>query len=139
MFAPFPDEDDDGGGGSGTQPYSKGANWDGLGVALNLNVEIVRCSPCPTDGIITSATIESDVVGSCTIEVWKTTYAGAPATNANKISASAPITLTSAQKNQDTTLTGWSTSVVAGDIICFCLTSTSTIGWVGASVEVTPS
>lgn len=135
MFAPFPDEEDS---SAGVQPYPKGAAWDGGGVALTTSVEIVRCSPCQADGVITSATIEADVSGSCTVEVWKTTYAGAPATSADKISASAPITLSSAQKNQDTTLTGWSTSVSAGDIICFYLASTSTIGWVHASVEITP-
>lgn len=53
--------------------------------------------------------------GSIVVNVWKATYANLPATSANKITASAPPTISSGTKSQDTTLTGWTRSISAGD------------------------
>jgi hypothetical protein len=79
---------------------------------------------CPYACTITAATCLADVSGSITIEVWKDTYANYPPVVGDKISASAPITLSSAQKSQDTTLTGWTLSVAAGDTLAFNVTGT---------------
>lgn len=121
----------------GISKFGKSATWDGLGVAIiSGNCKVVRCAPAQATGTILSATAQSDVAGSCTVEVWKTTYAAAPATVANKISSAAPITLSSAIKSQDSTLTGWTTSVTVGDIICFHVLTSSTIGWLEVSLEI---
>lgn len=50
---------------------------------------------------------------SVTVDVWKAS--GAVPTNANSITGTAKPTTTSARLNSSTTLTGWTTSVSAGD------------------------
>lgn len=120
--------------------YPKGANWDGGGSLLTTAVKRVTCAPCQAAGTIISATAECvDFPGSCTVDVWNTSYAGAPASSANKISGAAPITLSSAIKSQDTTLGGWTVAVNKGDILVFIITSISSIDWLGVSVEIKPT
>lgn len=87
---------------------------------------------------ITAARLLADQSGSVVIEVAKTTYSSyAPGTHpvsGDKITASAPPTISSASKSQDTTLTGWTTSVSAGDILGFSVTSATTITRVTVSL-----
>lgn len=76
---------------------------------------------------IQRATLLADQAGSIVIDIWKDTYANFPPTNADSITAAAPPTITAAQKSQDSTLTGWTTSVSAGDILAFNVDSCTTI------------
>lgn len=73
-------------------------------------------------GTITGVTVLADQSGSIAFDLKKSTYSGFP--TVSSIVASAPPTLSSAQKSQDTTLTGWTTSVTAGDIIEVSVTGT---------------
>lgn len=66
---------------------------------------------------ITAARLAANASGSVIVDVKKATYAGLFTTTS--ICASAKPTLSSAQKNQDTTLTGWTTSIAAGDWLEF--------------------
>ena len=81
----------------------------------------------PFDGTISEATIISDAVGSIVFDVWKDTYANYPPTVADTITASAKPTLSSANKSQDSTLTGWTKTVSAGDILIANIDSVSGI------------
>lgn len=71
--------------------------------------------------------ITADQSGSCVVDLWKDTYANFPPTDADSITASAPPTLTTAQKAEDTTLTGWTKTVTAGDYIRANVDSCSTV------------
>lgn len=73
----------------------------------------------PFAGTITSVTLLADQSGSIAFDIWKDTYANFPPTVDDSIVASAPPTISSATKSQDTTLTGWTTAVAAGDILRF--------------------
>lgn len=86
---------------------------------------------------ITRATLLADQTGSIVVDVWKDTYANYPPTNADSICASAKPTLSSAQKSQDSTLTGWTTSVNAGDILGFNVDSITTCQRVTLSLKYT--
>lgn len=66
---------------------------------------------------ITGAYCYGDQTGSIVIDLWKDTHANFPPTDADSITASAPVTISSGTKSEDTTLSGWTTSVSAGDII----------------------
>jgi hypothetical protein len=92
---------------------------------------------------ITQATLLADQTGSVVVNVWKTTYASfAPGTHpvaADKITASAPPTISSAAKSQDATLTGWTTAITAGDILAFNVDSVTTITRVTLDLKVTKS
>ena len=77
---------------------------------------------------ITSARSFADQSGSIVVDIKKDTYANFPPSGSgDSICASAKPTISAAAKSQDTTLTGWTTSVAAGDIIGFDVESISTI------------
>jgi len=76
---------------------------------------------CTIDRIDVSA----DQSGSITVDIWKA--AGAIPTGANKISASAPATLSMAQLSQNGSLTGWTTAVVSGDVFGGTIVSAMTV------------
>ena len=76
---------------------------------------------------ILAVTSVADQTGSIVYDIWKDTYANYPPTNADSITASANPTISSAIKSQDTTLTGWTTSVAAGDILIWNIDSCSSI------------
>jgi len=69
--------------------------------------------------------------------VWKDTYANFPPTDSDSITASAPPTLTTAQKSEDATLTGWTTSISSGDILGFNVDSATTVTRVTLQLLVT--
>jgi hypothetical protein len=76
---------------------------------------------------IVGATLLADQTGSVVVNIWKNTYANYPPTVADKITASAPPTISAAIKSTDTTLTGWTTSIAAGDTLRFNIDSAATI------------
>lgn len=76
---------------------------------------------------ITGVTVLADQSGSAVIDIWKDSYANYPPTGADTITASAKPTLSSATKYTDTTLSGWTTALAAGDTIRFNLDSITTI------------
>jgi hypothetical protein len=90
----------------------------------------------PFDCVIEAATLLADVSGSVVVDVWKDTYANFPPTVADTITASAKPTLSSAQKAQNTTLTGWTTALTKGDILAFNVDSASTLHQVTLSLRV---
>lgn len=86
---------------------------------------------------ITAARAFADASGSIVVDIWKDTYANFPPLDADSITASAPVTISSAVKSQDTTLTGWTTSLAAGDILGFNVDSATTVKQVTISLLVT--
>ena len=79
-----------------------------------------------TAGVIAQATLLADQSGSIVIDIWKDTYANFAPTVADTITASAKPTITTATKAQDATLTGWTTTLSAGDILRFNVDSITT-------------
>lgn len=66
-------------------------------------------------GVLTGWTMMADASGSVVIDLKKATYTGWPTTTS--ITASAKPTLSTAQKNTAATLTGWTTTITAGDAL----------------------
>ena len=93
----------------------------------------------PYSGTITSWILTADQNGSIVIDVWKDTFANFPPTVADTIAGSDKPTLSSAQKSLDTSLSTWTTSVSAGDIIAFNVDSASTLTRVNLSINITKS
>jgi hypothetical protein len=117
-----------------------GITVDGGGSAITTGVK--GFVMVPYTGTITKSTlISTDAsVTSCSIvfDVWKDTYANYAPTVADTITASAKPTLSSAIKAQDSTLTGWTTSVTAGDILGFNVDSVTSCTRVTLMLTVTP-
>ena len=101
-----------------------GITIDGGGSAITTGVK--GFIEVPFAGTITQATVLLDQSGSIVIDVWKDVYANYPPDNADSITASAPPTVSTATKSQDTTLTGWTTSIAAGDVLGFNVDSITT-------------
>jgi hypothetical protein len=91
----------------------------------------------PYSGVITGWTLIADQAGSVVFNVKKSTYAAFPSTVT--IVASAFPTLASAQNATSTTLTGWTTTITAGDVLEFVINSVSTLTRVTLELQITRS
>ena len=95
---------------------------DGGGSALTTGVK--GYIEVPFNATITQSTLLADQSGSVTLDIWKTTYASFDAGSTHpvigdSITASAEPAIATATKNQDATLTGWTTALTKGDILAF--------------------
>ena len=118
-----------------TATGSFGITIDGGGSAITSGVQ--GYVEVPYSGVITSWTLIADQVGDCVIDVWKDTYANYPPTIADTIAGSEKPTLSSSIKNQDNSLSTWTTTVNAGDIIAFNVDSASVVTRVTLSIKIT--
>ena len=103
---------------------SFGITIDGGGSAITTGVK--GFIEVPYAMTIDRVTVLLDQSGSIVVDIWKDTYANYPPTDADSITSSTPPTVTTATKSEDTTLTSWTTSVTAGDIIGFSVDSVTT-------------
>lgn len=85
----------------------------------------------PFQGTITAVTLLSTdaavTSGSIVIDIWKVAFASYPPTVSNTITASDIPAISSATNSQDTTLTGWTKTVNAGDVIAFHVNSVTSL------------
>jgi hypothetical protein len=109
----------------GSAMRSIGITIDGAGTAITTGVKgYIQCN---FSGTITANTVLADQSGSIVIDVWKDTYANYPPVVGDSICASAKPTISAAIKSTDSTLTGWTTSVTAGDCFGFNVDSAATV------------
>jgi hypothetical protein len=76
---------------------------------------------------IQQVTLLADQSGSAKVDIWKDTYANFPPTDADTITASNEPEISSGVKDQDSTLTSWTKTITAGDVLAFNVDSASTI------------
>jgi hypothetical protein len=91
----------------------------------------------PFDCVINEWTLLADQSGSIVVDIWKDTYANYPPTVADTITGSAKPTISSSTKGQSSTLTGWTTTITAGDCLAFNVDSASTVQRVTLSLKFT--
>jgi hypothetical protein len=89
---------------------------DGGGATITTGAKSLRLR-VPYACTITGWELVADQSGSAVVDIWKDTYANYPPTNADSITGSAKPTLSTQDKAQSSTLTGWVTSLAAGDYI----------------------
>jgi hypothetical protein len=114
---------------------SLGLVIDGAGSAITTGVKGYLRVPYACT--INSVEIVADQSGSIVVDVWRDTYPNFPPTVGDTIVASAKPTLSAAQKSQDTTLTGWTTSLSEGDYLAFNVDSSATVTRVALTIKVT--
>ena len=107
---------------------------DGSGAELTTGIKADIEVPFGCE--IQRVTLLADQSGSVVVDIWKDSYANYPPTDADSITASAVPTITTALKSQDSTLTGWNTSIAAGDTLRFNVDSVTTIQRVLVSLWV---
>lgn len=108
---------------------------DGGGVVLSTGIQGDLTIPFACT--INEWTLLADVSGSMVLDIWKDTYANYPPTVADTITGSAKPTITTSTKGQSSTLTGWTTSIAAGDILRFNIDSVTSLSQVTLSLKVT--
>lgn len=88
-------------------------------------------------GTISRWTLYGDVAGSAVVSVWRDTYANYPPVIGDTITGGNDPTVTAALTATDNVLTGWSTTVQAGDFIGVLLASASTFKQLTFQIEIT--
>lgn len=91
----------------------------------------------PFAGTITSVRLLADQSGSIVVDIWKDTYANYPPTDAVSITSSTPPTITTDIQSEDVTLTNWTKTFSAGDILRFNVDSCTTHTRVTLSIRGT--
>ncbi|KKL50615.1 hypothetical protein LCGC14_2303700, partial [marine sediment metagenome] len=101
---------------------------DGAGTALATGEKSwVRV---PFSGTIVGWELTADQAGDIVIDIWKDVLGNFPPTVADTIvdgSGAVKPTLSSAQTNSDSSLTGWSATITAGDYLKFNIDSATTV------------
>ena len=127
---------------SGQSRTFGGARITDLYVVIGDNVNTISTGvkgfvPIDFSGIITGWTLVADASGSIVIDVWKDTYANFPPTVADTIAGSEKPTLSSVQKNQDLSLSSWTTNLSPGDVLGFNVDSATTVKQVTLCIRIT--
>jgi hypothetical protein len=107
---------------------------DGAGSVIAAN-SAVDLPDIPFGGTVTGWTITSDVSGSAVVDIRRATYSGFP--TFSSIAGSELPTLSSAQKNQDLSLTTWTTSLAQGDVLRAIVNSASTVKKLSITLRIT--
>lgn len=92
---------------------------------------------CPFAFTIVEWTLIGDASGSIVVDIWSDVYANGRPTVADTITASAKPTMSSVNTNQSSTLTGWTTSVPAGNFLGFNVDSAATVKQVTLTLKIT--
>lgn len=101
-------------------------------VAVSAQQDVVVPFACT----ISRVTLMANAAGSVVVDIWKDTFANFPPTVGDSITASAKPTLSGAISAQDSTLIGWNTSILAGDILRFNINSFTTIARLSIGLDV---
>lgn len=88
------------------------------------------------DCTIEGYTLLADAAGSIVVDLWYDTYANYPPVVGDSICAAALPTLASAIKTQDTTLTGWTTTLQRGRVLKAHVNSAGTVKAVTLTLDV---
>lgn len=122
-----------GGAGAGN-PVTVGVTVDGGGSVITTGIK--GYTQIAVSGTITSWTLLASPAGDVEFDVYMDAFgASLPTTS---IVAAAPPVLTADNTGTDSTLTGWTTAVTAGDLFGFEVISAATIQRVTLLIVVTP-
>lgn len=106
-------------GASGTTASEIDYIIDGGGSAISASAATYGYLLIPFTCTIKSASLLADQSGSIVVDIWVVAFSSFPPTVSNTITASDLPTLSSAQSEQDLTLTGWTTSIAANSVVAF--------------------
>ena len=115
--------------------YTVGITVDGGGSAVTTGLKGFRS--IARTGTIVKARLLADQSGSVVFDIFNDIFANFPPTVADTITAAAKPTLSGADSSEDTTLTGWTTAVTAGDVLGFNVDSAATLTRVTLELEIT--
>ena len=76
---------------------------------------------------IQSVSLISTQTGNIVVDIWSDTFNNYPPTVSKSITANATPTINSSKTYEDTTLTGWNTTINAGNVLLFNVNSCSNV------------
>lgn len=118
---------------TGATSISFGKDYAGNVVATGIQGDLEVPFAC----VITAATLLANTSGNLVIDIWKAPFASFPPVVGNSIVGAAPPTLSAAASSRNTTLTGWTTTINAGDILRFNVNSSATVSRFTLSLTAT--
>jgi len=107
----------------------------GIAIATGLKGGLEAPMKCTID----RCSIGLDQSATFTVDIWKDTYANYPPTDADTITAANEPGTSAATKDQDSVLSGWTTSIAAGDWLFFNIDANDNATWVLISLKVSRS
>lgn len=114
----------------------------GFSIIIGDGVNAITTTPAikgwiemPFAFLLQSWTLTADASGSIVVDIWKDSYANFPPTDADSITSASPPTLSTAQKNTNSTLSGWTTVFAKGDWLMFNVDSATTVKQVTLSLK----
>jgi hypothetical protein len=110
---------------------------DGGGSAIDTGIkgDVIIPFACTIERV----TLLADQSTTSQVDIWKDSYGSFPPTDADTITASAQPSLSTASASQDSTLTGWTTSISADDILRFNVDSNDNAERITISLKYTRS
>jgi hypothetical protein len=121
--------------GPGSSIKTFGISLDGG--ASDISTGIKADLIIPYNMTINSWSIISQQTGDIVIDVWKNTYINYPPTGVDSITGTEKPTLSSQNKNQDLSLSTWTTTISEGDIVRFNVDSCSGVQKAVVSISCT--
>lgn len=122
-------------GGAVAMTDSIVATFDGGGTAITPSYQCDVFVPYACE--ITACRLFADITGSIEIDIYADSFSNYPPTLSDSIVASAKPEIVSDIKSEDTTLTGWTTTISAGTILRFNIDSCFGITRATLSLQVT--
>ena len=86
----------------------------------------------PFNATIVAGAILANQAGDIEVDVYKTDFGGYPGSSGDSITGGSPLALTASNKNYDSTLSGWDTTLTDGDILEFVVSGAVSIQRVSA-------
>lgn len=116
----------------------------GIEVILGDNTNVITTGvkgflEVPFDCEIQTVSLVSGISGDIVIDIWADDYASFPPTDADSITGGNEPELSADQTYQDSTLTGWTTTLIAGEWLAFNVDSAATVTQVTLSLVVVRS
>jgi hypothetical protein len=125
-------------GSKGTDGVAVGSIYFVIdGGSANITSGVKGDLSVPFNATINEWTMLSDLQGNITMDIWGDTYANYPPTVADTITGTDKPRITNALKGQSTALTGWSTTLTAGNTLRFNVDSANNVQRVTLILKVT--
>jgi len=108
-----------------------------LTLSSGIWIDVIVDYPCTIAvGSMKGTPITGQSSGSAVVDVWKKALASGDPDDANSITASAPLTMSSAVYSQNSTLTGWTKTLAQNDVLRFNVDSCTNLRRLAISLRV---
>lgn len=134
-------EEDAGGGGpgGGGGNFLLGATWVRADEAIEVPVNSPTVRVPRAANIVRASILTEGGDGGCVVDVRRDSYANYPPLSDDSICGATKPTIIATTKYEDTTLTGWTAAVAAGDVLRFVIENSSVFTAVYFLLEFEPT